>query len=122
MGDGHLSKCKPCTIKDANKHRWDNIEKVREYDRRRGNRQAEGYLKSWREKYPQKYKAISAVNNAVRDGRLEKATSCEECGHDQVIGHHDDYLKPLDVRWLCQACHKQWHRDNGQGANGSYKD
>ena len=30
---------------------------------------------------------------------------------------HDDYDKPLIVRWLCRMCHCKWHKANGEGAN-----
>ena len=26
--------------------------------------------------------------------------------------HHDDYDKPLEVRWICLRHHKSWHRDH----------
>jgi len=40
------------------------------------------------------------------------------CGSSEYIhAHHDDYDKPLDVRWLCAAHHKQWHDENGEAKN-----
>lgn len=117
MGDGHLNKCKSCTKNDVTKNRDKNIEKYRAYDRDRGNRQSSGYLKDYREKFPNKYRAHSLVNNAIRDDKLIKE-DCEICSTDlDVHAHHDDYLKPLKVRWLCAAHHSQWHRDNGEGLN-----
>lgn len=115
--DGHLNKCKDCTKKDVAKYREENIERIRLYDRNRGNRQDKGYLKEWRAKYPKKYKAHSIVNYNMRNGNLHKEP-CEICGEENSVAHHDDYAKPLNVRWLCQAHHKQWHAENGEGKNG----
>ena len=117
MADGHLNKCKACTKNDAGKHRSENIEKIREYDRIRGNRLAPGYQGEYRRKYPNKYRAHSMVNYAVKSGKLFPQP-CEVCGTEEnVHGHHDDYLKPLNVRWLCAAHHQQWHAENGEAAN-----
>ena len=116
MSDGHLNKCKSCTKKDSITHRGENLERIRAYDRARGNRQAADYNKKWREKFPKKYKAITMVNNAVKGKKLKKF-DCEVCGADKTVGHHDDYDYPLSVRWLCQAHHKQWHAKHGEGMN-----
>lgn len=118
MSDGYLNKCKECTKKDASENRKNKIGYYREYDRCRGNRQDLQYIKEYRARYPKKYKAHCAINNAVRDGRLIKPTHCEVCNSDfHVEGHHDDYNKILEVRWLCAVCHKTWHVENGEGLN-----
>lgn len=116
MADGHLNKCKECTKKDATKNRNENIEEYRAYDRERGARQDKSYLPDYRKKYPKKYKAHNAVNNAIRDGKIEKGC-CEVCGAVKAVAHHDDYDKPMDIRWLCQAHHKQWHSVHGEALN-----
>ena len=46
----------------------------------------------------------------VRKGILIKS-SCEVCGEKKVEGHHDDYNKPLEVRWLCRKHHDEHHRN-----------
>jgi len=117
MADGHLGKCKKCTKNDSTNHRNNNIEKIRDYDRKRGNRQSKGYLKEYRDKYPNKYSAHLIVGNAIRDKKLFRKP-CEVCGsQNNIHGHHDDYLEPLNVRWLCPICHKKWHTENGEGKN-----
>jgi len=117
MGDGHLNKCKKCTKSDSTKHRNDNLEKIRAYDRMRGNRQTNEYRNEYKLKHPNKYKAHTLVGNAIRDKKLFREP-CEFCGtKDDIHAHHDDYLKPLNVCWLCAACHSQWHRDNGEALN-----
>lgn len=49
------------------------------------------------------------AKTAIRSGRLVRQP-CEVCGDDQVDAHHDDYDKPLDVRWLCRKHHRAAHR------------
>lgn len=54
------------------------------------------------------YQAQLAARNAVSRGTLIKAP-CEVCGTDRVHAHHDDYSKPLEVRWLCPLHHRHIH-------------
>lgn len=48
---------------------------------------------------------------ARQDGILVQEP-CEQCGNKFSYAHHDDYNKPLDVRWLCNKCHTRWHGSN----------
>jgi hypothetical protein len=118
---GHLSRdcrageCADCTKARVKAHRQENIERIREYDRSRGCRQTRDMLRLYRERNPIKYRAHRAVNNALKNGRLSKPDGCEVCGSGYALhGHHDDYSRPLSVRWLCAACHHQWHAKHGE--------
>lgn len=113
MADGHLNKCKGCVAQRVRLRRARN-ESVREYDRRRANlphrvEQRKRIVKQFRERSPDAYRAQTAVNNALRDGRLSKGPChfCEAAG--RVHAHHTDYSKPLDVVWLCVRCHRRLH-------------
>jgi len=64
-----------------------------------------------------RHRATAKVAYALRMGRLERGP-CERCGaiHGidgvEIEGHHDDYSKPLEVRWLCKMpCHIDHHRE-----------
>lgn len=66
----------------------------------------------WSANNGEKRKAHNIVSNAIRDGRLVKGTVCEMADEDcrgRLEAHHDDYSKPLDVRWLCSLHHKAQH-------------
>jgi hypothetical protein len=45
---------------------------------------------------------------AVRAGKLTRQP-CERCGDPKADAHHEDYSKPLDVRWLCRKHHAVRH-------------
>jgi hypothetical protein len=68
--------------------------------------------KARRKKHPEKMRAKDKVKYAVRIGRLVRQP-CEVCGSTtNVHAHHDDYSKPLDVRWLCYEHHMEVHKDD----------
>lgn len=129
--DGRLNKCKECTKKDTIKNREDNIEYYKAYDRKRAalphrvelrkeiaenwksdpklkKRNAE-LKKQWQEKNAIKRAAHVITGNAIRDGRLLKKP-CKVCGELKVDAHHDDYTKPLKVKWLCKKHHAEHHK------------
>ena len=112
MGDGRLGKCKECTKADVNKHRQENLERIRAYDRMRASQphrmaNRDYHVRSYEARFPNRKKANTAVGNAIRDGRLKKQP-CWVCG-ESAVAHHPDYDRPLDVVWLCQPHHKQAH-------------
>lgn len=66
------------------------------------------------ERYPDRRTAHVLLGNALKAGRVAKPDTCEQCGRSprkasHLHGHHDDYTKPLDVRWLCVTCHRALH-------------
>lgn len=69
----------------------------------------------WRQTNPWRYWAHLAVANALRLGLLKKQP-CEICGAEKTDAHHDDYSKPLVVRWLCRRHHAQHHAKQRRAA------
>ena len=126
--DGLLGKCKECTKANSASNRKANHEYYVAYDKKRnqllhriearaeyaateqGRERGNAAKHAWSDRNPEKRKASVAANNALRDGRLERKTKCEICGGEKNIEkHHDDYNKPLEVRWLCKRHH--WEAD-----------
>lgn len=120
MADGHLNKCKTCTKSDARQARQRRLDYYRAYDRARGNRQTLEYRRAYRQGNPVKRHAQKAVRSALRTGKIARAESCKQCDAvGPLHGHHDDYAKPLEVRWLCPACHHSWHAQHGEGRSAA---
>ncbi len=61
-------------------------------------------------------KVYKEVRRALVSGRLVKGF-CEVCQNKNAIAHHDDYSKPLEVRWLCEKHHKEYHKKAGDYLN-----
>ena len=92
--------CQPCESAQAREYRKNNP-KVRERERRRDQER-------WKDpEFVKKARARDATRYAIRTGRL-KRQPCGVCGAKAEV-HHDDYSKPLDVRWLCQHHPRQHH-------------
>lgn len=113
MADGHLGKCKSCAKRDAHKRYVEYPEKIKSYELIRNQTEHRKskkkiYEQKRRLNSPGKFRANTAVHNAVRDGRLIKSP-CEICGALKVEAHHNDYRSPLKVRWLCFKHHRQVH-------------
>lgn len=127
MADGHLNKCKVCAKADVEARRLEKekdptwrIAELKRHRKKAAKFRSEGRAAKtsprasfdWMKRNPEKRAAHHAVNNAVRDGRLTKRP-CEVCGNPNSQGHHDDYSKPLEVRWLCPQHHgEHHHREN----------
>ena len=63
-------------------------------------------VKSWQQKHKIRHAAHQRVHRAVEEGKLIRSKYCLQCGKKcKTEGHHEDYLKPLDVIWLCRLCH-----------------
>ena len=62
------------------------------------------------------YRAHYAVRRARMAGTLRPAP-CEKCkdAAKEAEAHHEDYLRPLDVVWLCARCHRLRHSSIGRG-------
>ena len=76
----------------ARKSRERRLDQVREYDRKRG------------------FRVYDLTKVRVRaKAQVLDPQPCEVCG-ESAQRHHDDYSKPLEVRWLCTRHHGEVHR------------
>ncbi len=47
--------------------------------------------------------------NVYKQNGVLKQLPCTDCGADDSEMHHEDYSRPLDVKWLCRPCHLLRH-------------
>ncbi len=113
MADGHVNRCKECTKEMVRANYRKTIEARTAYERERWQRperraDAARYQNKRRKKYPEKDRARNLVTKAMKAGSLRRQP-CEKCGTKRAQAHHDDYSKPLQVRWLCYKHHLAEH-------------
>jgi ribosomal protein S27AE len=73
----------------------------RQWDLKRYFKSVKGTLKA---------KARYLARDAIKRGELIRGL-CEVCGIHKVQAHHDDYSRPLNVRWLCGKHHREFHQE-----------
>jgi hypothetical protein len=110
--DGYYPRCKECVRKDRNAFRREHLEAVRSRDRNRPNQvlstaRHRRLDSAYNKRYPQKFAARKAVWYAIKTGKIIRQP-CEVCGA-KAQAHHDDYSRPLEVRWLCFVHHQIEH-------------
>jgi hypothetical protein len=84
-------------VKKAKENYYDSEhgrEKIYEYNKRARKEKREAVLAGQKARYH--YRGV--VN------------PCEVCGGPGDHKHHDDYTKPLEVRWLCRKHHAEVHK------------
>lgn len=99
MFDGHLNKCKKCVKERVHKHRKDNLEKIREYDRNRPNRK-------------ERVDKFREYMNYIREHDIEK--------YNAHMNHKKEYLQWLKINDIDKYNHyknlknelcKRWRKE-----------
>jgi hypothetical protein len=127
--DGVSNRCAECHKRLVRENRAAKIEYYRKYDADRfqndprvkarieryaatdaGKASLTRSREKWLEANTVKRAAHIILNNAVKNGKIEKPNSCSICGAiGRIHGHHDDYSLPLAVVWCCSKCHRKIH-------------
>jgi hypothetical protein len=131
MADGHLNKCKECTKLDTFGRTEEEIEKRKHRDRNRSNhedriqknrdrllsnpdamKKYNEQKNKWAKNNKHKRNAHLKVARSILKGTIIRKYSCEKCSSDLLVeAHHEDYLKPLEIVWLCSKCHHLRHKE-----------
>ena len=102
------SKCSRCGGKRRETHRWCLL-CFNAYMRLRRRKGIDTYA-SLSPEQKRRANARAHLKVYVKRGKVKKPKRCELCGgRGKLHGHHHDYDKPLDVRWLCPPCHRWAH-------------
>lgn len=104
---GSYTYCKVCHAERMCKWRATNTDSYRESLRRSNRKHKEerdAYKADKRIMHPEIHRAHNTAQYHLKDKQ-----PCEVCGSLDTQRHHDDYSKPLEVRWVCPLHHKGIH-------------
>jgi transketolase len=111
--DNKRYKNKEEWAKYIKEYRAKNADKLRAYNREynRKWRKENGYHNenNSKKKFPEKELARQILQRAVKTGKIIRG-NCEVCGKPKGQGHHDDYFKPLEVKWFCPLHHREYEK------------
>lgn len=93
-------RCRQCNRAKTKTWKQTNAEKVRPRHRI--------VSANYRERHYDRVRARWTAGNALLRGEIARCP-CVECGAPGEHMHHDDYAKPLDVKWFCKQCHERLH-------------
>jgi hypothetical protein len=92
-------RCNQCNTERVRKHRENNKERHYEITRK------------YDFKNPDKRASWGKVKYAIDTGVLIRPDKCQLCNKKAKIdAHHKDYSKPLEVTFVCKACHNAIHK------------
>lgn len=115
---GHRRACKDCERLQYRRRRELNLSAFRAKDARfykRHKDEIAAKRAAYYAKFGLRQRARSKVAYALLRGDLTR-NPCEVCGAKKTDAHHDDYSKPLDVRWLCRKHHLRSHAGSSPAA------
>ena len=122
LGEGRSTLCYDCKKPKENpKHGWCNeCHNKHQRAARERKKQDPEFAPKERKKvndrikndpvFKHKIKMRWVTNICIKQGVLIRQP-CEVCGNEKVDAHHDDYMQPLNVRWLCRKHHNEHHRN-----------
>jgi phosphotransacetylase len=83
-------------------------EKKREADSKSRKKYSEKWINYDKQRDKQKVSARNIVRDRIYRGTMVRG-NCEVCGAFSAQAHHEDYSKPMEIRWLCPQHHKDIH-------------
>lgn len=100
---GFSRQCKKCDYISSSK-----VQYIRVIYNKSHKEMLSRACKNWASRNIDKVKAHALFHRAIKNGEIIRKP-CEICGEIKSHGHHQDYLKPLEVVWLCAKHHKAAH-------------